>query len=806
MKKITFLICCLIMSSTLSKAQVDLKYQLPSKEILDLADVPLPPVTTTNKDASIVILMYRNQYKSIAELSEEEMRLAGIRTNPLTNISSRTRFYSNIEVQKTGDVKLNTISNLPENARIANVSWSPDQSKIAFTNTTTSGTELWYVDLSDLKAKKLSSTIVNSNLGRSFYWLKNNAGLLTKILPQNRKALIDKSTSIPTGPVISVNDGKKAQNRTYQDLLKDKADEQNFITLAEAELNVIGLDGSSKKWAPKAIYRSINQSPDGNYLIIGITKQPFSYLVPYSRFSTEYILFGKDGEKIKTLEDVPLIEDLPKGFMAQREGKRNFGWRNDKPATMYWAEVLDGGDPENEVEYRDEVFQWAAPFDGEPTSLIKVHNRFYGIEWGNDEIAMAYDYWWNTRNTKTYQFNPSDNTQATEILFDRNYQDRYNDPGSFVTTKNRMNQNILVIDKGYVYLQGEGYSAEGQKPFIDKMNLKSKKKNRLFQANNEDKLETISKVIDIKKGRVITRIQSATDYPNYYLRNIKSRKAPTPITRFENPFKSIAGVHKEIINYKRKDGLDLSGTLYLPAGYDMNKKERLPLIMWAYPYEFKDKQSASQVTSSANEFIYPWYGSPVFWVMKGYAVLDDASFPILGEGDEEPNDTFIPQLVSNAKAAIDYLEEQGYVDRERVAVGGHSYGAFMTANLLSHSDLFAAGIARSGAYNRTLTPFGFQSEERNYWEAPEIYNTMSPFMNAEKMKHPLLLIHGIEDNNSGTYTMQSERYFNALKGLGATVRLVLLPSESHGYRAKESVLHMLWEQDQWLEKYVKNKK
>ena len=805
--RITFLLTLFVFCGfILTTAQIDVKYQQPTEEILQLADVPLPPSTTSNDDASIVILIYRNQYKSIAELSEEELKLAGIRTNPVTNMSSRITFYNNLEVIKKGSKDAQKVTGLPDNARLSNFSWSPDQTKFAFANTTQSGTELWYLDLNTLKAKRLTEEIINGNLRTTpFTWLKDNSGLLAKTLPENRPNLIDKSSAIPTGPVVSVNDGKKAQNRTYQDLLKDKTDEQNFITLAQSELNIIGLDGSSEVWASNAIYDNISLSPNGKYVLLSVIKKPFSYLVPYYRFSTDYMLYTIEGEKIKTLEEVPLIEDLPQGFMAERKGKRDFGWRNDKPSTIYWAEVLDEGDPEKEVEYRDEVFTLEAPFDKEPKSILKVKNRFWGITWGNDEIAIANDYWWNNRNTKTYIFNPSNAQQNPEILFDRNYQDRYNDPGSFITVKNEFKRNILLYDKGYVYLEGDGFSDEGQKPFIDKMNLKTQKKNRLFQAKNEDNLETISKIIDIRKGLILTRVQSPTEYPNYYLRNIKNRKAPMPITHFENPFKSLAGVHKEIIHYQREDSLPLSGTLYLPADYDFNNKKRLPMVMWAYPDEFKDKSSAAQVTTSPNEFIYPWYGSPIFWVMKGYAVLDEASFPIVGEGETEPNDTFIPQLVSNAKAAIDYLDDQGYIDRKRVAVGGHSYGAFMTANLLSHSDLFAAGIARSGAYNRTLTPFGFQSEERNYWEAPNIYYEMSPFMHADKMKHPLLLIHGKEDNNSGTYTMQSERYFNALKGLGATVRLVLLPSESHGYRARESVLHVLWEQDQWLEKYVKNK-
>jgi dipeptidyl aminopeptidase/acylaminoacyl peptidase len=554
------------------------------------------------------------------------------------------------------------------------------------------------------------------------------------------------------------------------------------------------------------MYRSISFSPDGNYVMVVTTHKPFSYLVPYYRFPTKTDIYDPNGKFVINMIDDPLIEVMPQGFMSCKKGKRNMGWRSDKPATITWAEALDEGDPEIQVEYRDEGFALDAPFTGEPKSLIKTINRFSGVEWGNDDIAIAFDYWWNDRNTKTYLFNPSDASQTPQIISDRNYQDRYSDPGRFVTHENEFNRDVLTIHKNKVYLIGDGFSDEGQFPFIDEMDLKTLETKRLYQSAYTDKLERLISAIDLKKGEILVRIESPIEYPNYFFRNIyKKKDALTPITSFENPFKSLQDVHKEVITYFREDGLELSATLYLPVGYDMEKKEKMPLILWAYPQEFKDKNSASQNTQNPNEFTYPYYGSAIYWLTMGYVVLDDAAFPIVGEGDEEPNDNFRGQLVDNARAAIDAVDALGYIDPDKVAVGGHSYGAFMVANLLSHSDLFAAGIARSGAYNRTLTPFGFQSEERNYWEAPEVYYNMSPFMHADKMKTPLLLIHGEADNNSGTYPLQSERYFNALKGLGAPARLVILPKESHGYRAKESILHLLWEQDQWLDKYVKNR-
>ena len=785
-----------------ANAQLDVNYQTPPPEIMELADVKLPPVVSMDNDAKYAVLLYRNQYKSIEELSETELRLGGLRINPVTNISSRERYFADLAILDVKSGKEEQVKGLPENARLSNFSWSPDQSMMAFTNTTLRGVELWVLSIKKAEIKKLTSDNLNANVGSPFEWFQDNKALLVKMLPKDKKALINEKDAIPTGPTVSVNEGQKAQNRTYQDLLKNNNDEFNFEQLVRSELYKVDLKGKSELWKTVDMYRGLNFSPNGEYILVTTISRPFSYIVPYYRFPSTTIIYDKAGNEIKKILEVPLIEELPKGFMAERTGMRNLNWRSDKPASLYWAEVLDEGDPEVEAEYRDEVFTLDAPFTGEKKSILKTINRYAYIYWGNDDVAVAIDTWWNTRNMKSYLFNPSDAKQKPIILSDRNYQDRYNDPGSFVTARNEFAKNTLVIDGDFMYLTGSGYSPEGIRPFVDKFNYKTQNTERLWRADGKETLEAIVDFKDPKKGILLTRIESKNEYPNYYFRNINTGELKA-VTQFENPFSALQNIHKEVINYKRDDGLELSATLYLPVDYEEGKK--YPMVMWAYPREFKDKSTAGQVTSSPNEFVYPYYGSPVFWVTRGYVVLDDASFPIVGEGDKEPNDTFIKQLVANGKAAIDAVDDMGYIDRNKVAVGGHSYGAFMTANLLTHSNDYAAGIARSGAYNRTLTPFGFQSEERNYWEAPNIYYEMSPFMHSEKMKTPLLLIHGAADNNSGTYTMQSERYFNALKGLGATVRLVLLPKESHGYAARESILHVLWEQDQWLEKYVKNR-
>ncbi|MFH6995679.1 prolyl oligopeptidase family serine peptidase [Flavobacterium sp. FlaQc-48] len=785
-------------------AQENLTYQKPSKSILDLADYERAPTVSMDTKKENMLLLYRSTYKTLDDLNQEELRLGGLRINPVTNISSTVTYTINLKLRKINGKDEIQVSGLPTNPKISNILWSPNDKKILFSHTTNSGVELWVIDVATAKATKLTEATVNANLGNPFSWFLDNETILVKMLPKNRKPLLDSKKDLPTGPIISSTSGAKSQNRTYPDMLKNQNDEINFENIITSELYKVNLNGTATLFKDAAMYAGERISPDGNFIMLTTIQKPFSYVVPLNRFPSKTIVYDSRGKEIKTVNEVPLNEVIPKGFMAVRKGKREMAWRNDKPATLAYVVALDEGDPANKVDFRDEVFLWDAPFTNAATTLVKVPQRYNDIIWGNDNTAFLTDEWYDTRNTKTYLINPSNPGQQPKVITDRNQQDVYSDPGIFETKKNEYNKYVLAIEKDNAYRIGDGYTKEGQFPFIDEFNLKTLTAKRVYTSTYKDKKEDLLEIEDFKSGKVLVQIQSKSEYPNYYFRNIKKQNSLTPITSFKNPFESIKNVSKEVIRYKRKDGVELSGTLYLPAGYDKVKKEKLPLLIWAYPAEYKDKNSAGQSTQNSNEFTFPYYGSFVYWVTKGYVVLDDAAFPIIGEGTTEPNDNFIPQLVDNAEAAIDAVDALGYINRKKVAIGGHSYGAFMTANLLTHSNLFACGIARSGAYNRTLTPFGFQSEQRNYWEAPEVYTAMSPFMNADKMKTPLLLVHGEADNNPGTFTLQTERYYQALKGLGATTRMVILPKEAHSYVAKENILHLLWEQDQFLEKYLKN--
>lgn len=792
---------CLLAFLNFYDAQENITYQKPSAEILKLADYERPPSVLMNSKKDWVVFTYRSTYKTLDDLNQQDMKLGGLRINPVTNIASTVTYFNNLKIRKFSDKNEVQVKNMPAGAKIAYVQFSPDEKKLSFTNTTSKGVELWVVDMETATAKKITGDILNANLGTPYLWYNDSQSLLIRTLPQNRPALIDAGKDLPTGPIVSTADGKISQNRTYQDLLKNPQDEKNFETLVTSEVFNVDLNGNIKKVMNQDMYTALSFSPDGNYLLSTVIKKPFSYIVPLSRFPMTTTVYDTKGNMVKVVNEIPLNEVMPKGFSSVRTGKREMSWRSDAPATLVFTEALDGGDQYKTAEYRDEIFTWEAPFTAAPKSFFKTKQRFEDINWTNDHYALVSEEWYDTRNTKTFLVDL--NSGESKVIDDRNSQDVYSDPGNFNTVKNQYGKSVIDIKDGKAYLMGDGFTKDGQHPFVDEMDIRTLKKKRLYTSNLKGAKESIVDILNPSKGEILTTQESSSQYPNFYKKNIKSNKSEA-VTHFANPFESIKDVYKEVITYKRNDGVTLNGTLYLPANYDRKaKKEKLPLLIWAYPREYKDKNTAGQSTQNDNDFTFPYYGSFVYWVTKGYAVLDNAAFPIIGEGKSEPNDTFITQLVANADAAINAVDQLGYIDKKKVAVGGHSYGAFMTANLLTHSKLFACGIARSGAYNRTLTPFGFQSEQRNYWDVPEIYNTMSPFMHADKMKTPLLLIHGDADNNPGTFTLQTERYFQALKNLGAPVRMVLLPKESHGYQAKENIFHVLWEQDQFLEKCLK---
>ncbi|HEY0680569.1 MAG TPA: prolyl oligopeptidase family serine peptidase [Chitinophagaceae bacterium] len=798
----------------LVNAQDDLTYKTPPKDIQDLVlGKPTPGVNIDSK-GEWMILLERSDFPTIEDLAQPELRIAGLRINPKNFGPSRSGYSISLQLKHIASKKNYDITGLPENLKAGSIQWSPDEKKFAFTNTLIDRIDLYVVDINDRIARKINTAPLNTVLGGAYGWAGNNR-LVYGTVPASYRKFPD-APPAPKGPVVQENLGKAAASRTFQDLIKNAYDEDLFEYMATSQLVVNDLTTERAIGKP-AIYRGVSTSPDKNYLMLQTIDKPFSYLFPAFGFPHSVSLTNLDGSFMVTLVKNPSNEGQPIGFDDVVTFPRGFSWRDDEPATLTFVQALDKGLGRTKAEYRDAVYAITLPSnlsggDGSQLfankkELFKTKRRFRNITWGDANTALVYESMTFDRKMQMYKYNPS--SGQMDLVHERSTNDAYSDIGSPMMTRNQFGRNVLLILKnGNLLLRSQGSSPEGDMPFVQQFDLKTKKGNMIWRCE-APYYETVIDAVDPEKNIFITSRESNLEAPNFYLLTVNSKKGKTTATRtaitdFKSPYPQLEGVAKQKISYKRADGIDLTGELYLPKGYNKEKDGPLPVIMWAYPREYKSAADAAQVRGSKYTFTRINYGSPVFWITQGYAVLDNAEMPIVGEGTKEPNDNFIPQLHLNAHAAIQALAKMGVGDSNRVAVGGHSYGAFMTANLLAHTKLFKAGIARSGAYNRTLTPFGFQAEERTYWEAPEVYYNMSPFTFANQIKTPILLIHGEMDNNSGTFPIQSERLYNAIKGHGGTVRYVVLPYESHGYAAKENILHMLWEQNQWLEKYVKS--
>jgi dipeptidyl aminopeptidase/acylaminoacyl peptidase len=773
-------------------------YKLPPKEVIDIVNAPPPPRVSMSPNGELMLLVDYEAMPSIAYMAQPLLRLAGTRILPKYNARQVTTFNTGLTIKSIRDGSIKKIA-LPEGTSLGFPQWSHDGKWIAFTRYVDAGVELWVAETETGEANALTGPVINATINSGFTWLPGSGQLLAYTVLEGRGKPPQKP-EVPVGPNIQESSGKFSKVWTYQDLLQTPYDEKLFKYYATSQIMEIDVaSGESRKIATPGVFLSADPSPDGKMLLVYEIKKPYSYSVPYYYFTHSLEIWDRDGNLLNILADLPVADEVP--MRGVPTGPRSCEWRVLKPATLIWVEALDEGDPEKEVPYRDKIMTLSAPFEDKPSEVMKVQYRYSGMDWLQPEgSALVTEYNWKKRWRTTYLVNVDDPSAAPKKIIDISAQDRYNDPGRPVYQRTRAGKYVLLQDKDWVYLSGSGASPKGDMPFLDKFNIQSMKKERLFQCS-EGSYETFVDFLGESRKKIIIQSESKTSPPNYYIFDLKN-KTRNALTDYKDPAPQLTGLKKQLIKYTREDGVELSGTLYLPPGY--KEGERRPCVIWAYPIEYSDPRIAGQVRGSPHRFTFFRGTSQLFFLTQGYVLLDGAQMPVVGD-PKTMNDTFVDQIVSSLKAAIDTLDAMGVIDPERVGIGGHSYGAFMTANLLAHCDLLAAGIARSGAYNRTLTPFGFQSERRTLWEAPELYFKVSPFMHAHKINEPILLIHGEADNNSGTFPIQSQRLFHALKGHGATVRLVMLPDESHGYRARESVLHVLAEMLEWFDKYVKKK-
>ena len=778
-------------------------YLKPPQVVVDILEAPAFPQVQLSPDRARLLVIERANMPTIADLAQPMLRLAGSRINPNTfGPHGGTRITGIVIRDLTTQRSIRV--QVPADASLSNIGWSADGRLLTFTNTSAEGIHLWSAEPLTGAARRVNDRRLNAagtggfGGGSACIWLPDNARMLCRFVPDNIAATAPAAPRVPRGPIVQESAGRTAPARTYQDLLNDPHDETLFDYYFTAQLAFVDVaTGSITPVGAPAIYASTSVSPSGEYLLVTRVRKPYSYQVPYNNFPRTTEVWDMAGNVVHTVANYPLDDDRAPGFVTKLP--RQTAWRATAPATLVWAEALDEGNPRNQVEKRDKVMTLSAPFKAAPTELGRTPERFSGISWLEDGRALISDFERTKRWRKTWLFTPDAPQRPWQLLWDLSTEDAYRNPGSPETRPGVAHQ-IVIVRGDHIYLTGNGASPQGDRPFLDRYNLRTRKADRLWQSDLQH-YESVTALLDDDARRMITRRESITEPPNYYLRDVRSRQL-VALTNYPDPAPQLTGLSKQLVRYTRADGVPLSATLYLPPGYQAGT--RLPVVMWAYPTEFANADVAGQVRGSPNRFTTVGGTSHLFFLTQGYAVFDNPTIPIIG-GDTA-NNTYVQQLVSSAQAAVDKVVELGVGDRDRIGVGGHSYGAFMTANLLAHSNLFRAGIARSGAYNRTLTPFGFQNEERTFWQAPHIYSAMSPFNFAHQIKEPILLIHGEADNNSGTFPIQSERMYAALKGHGGIVRYVVLPHESHGYAARESVLHTVAEMINWFDKHVKNAK
>ncbi len=790
----------------LSLAFGDDVYHKPPREILDILNAPPTPEAFVSPSGAEVLLGERILYPPISDLAQPMLRLAGLRINAKNNGPHNTVLYRSVTLRHLSRTAPEIKVALPAGAEISAPFWSPDGKQFALINMSENAVELWVGDTASGRVHKLNGIRVNAALMVSGFgqrrspieWMPDSRHLLVETVPGGRGAP-PQEPAIPPGPHTQESLGKAGPAPTYEDLLKNAHDEDLFDYYATAQLAFVdSATGKAMQYGKPGIFLTAEPSPDGQNVLVARIHKPYGYFHPVNAFPKEVEVWNRAGKLVYKVASLPLESRVP--IQGVPTGPRDYHWIPTEAASLYWVEALDEGNPKTKVPFRDRVMIAKLPLNtGEAQELTKLEQRFQSIEFGESgTLALVSDYDRDKRWIRTFAVNPRSPDQEGKVIWSRNMQDRYKDPGT-PDLRTLPNGKMAMRQAGdSIFLKGVGATPSGDRPFLDRFDVNTKTTQQLFRCDDTH-YEVVEAILDRTGDSFLTRRESPTEPPNYFLH--QGTDSPRAITNFADPAPELRKISKKLVTYKRPDGVPLSFMLYLPPDYKPGT--RLPTVVWAYPYEYNDAATAGEISGSMQRFTTVTGPSEIFFALDGYAVLDNTAMPVIGN-PQTVNDTYLEQIVADAKAAIDKAAEMGVTDPNRVGVGGHSYGAFMTANLMAHSNLFKAGIAESGAYNRTLTPFGFQTERRTLWEAPDTYLKMSPFLSANKIKGAFLMIHGEADDNSGTFPIQSERMYAALRGNGATVRLVTLPYEAHGYRGRESIEHVLYEKLTWFDKYVKN--
>jgi dipeptidyl aminopeptidase/acylaminoacyl peptidase len=780
-----------------------LSFLTPDADVVSIIDAAPTPLASPSPTEQFAILLHYQAHPPIAMLARPRLSLAGLRLDPQIAGRQRTRRFTGLSVLRISDGSERPLV-LPEGAQVSVPVWAPDGLRFAFTVDEPDGIGVWTGDVSagsdpvqvpGLRVRDVLGA-EPPGLGGAVRWSRDGRSLYVLGSPQEDER---GGSAASIEPRVSEVAGKKSQMATFQDLLTSPSEEDLFEALATtAPLRVDPKTGATTRLGADGLYQYIGESPDGTHLLVYRLQRPFSFRVPYGYFARRVEVWSRAGDLVRIVADLPVSDEVPR--MGVPTGPRQVSWDERAPATLIWTEALDGGDPVAPAEHRDAIMRQHAPFSAEPDLAFRVAHRC--LDWANlDEpgAMLLTEHDRDRRWLTTWLCYPAEPDKNT-VVFDLAEDDSYADPGVPMMRLNPDGTRTIRQDGSAIFLRGEGATPEGERPFLDRRDLRTGTTTRLLQSP-ADAHEAALCFVAGRTDEAVIWHESTAEPPNLWVVALTGDATPRQLTSWPDPHPWLTGMRKQLVSTDRGDGVQLSGLLHTPPGYDPDSDGPLPLVIWAYPHDFGSAGTAGQIRGSSTRFTRLTASDPAWFVLRGYAVLANATMPVIGD-PETKNDTYIEQITAAATAHIKGMTAAGVADPARVAVGGHSYGAFMTANLLAHTDLFATGIARSGAYNRTLTPFGFQTERRSYWEVPEIYDRVSPFRYADQITAPILLLHGADDANSGTFPVQSERLFQAIGGNGGTAKLVILPLESHGYLARESVLHVLAEQFSWLDRWL----
>lgn len=782
------------------------EWKSPPEEILNVLNAPELPWVWTSPSGKHLLLADPILYPSLEELGSPMLKLAGIRLNPANNSYHGWHGGKSpriVEIENGNTINLE----FPSDAEILEVAWTADGKRFALTTGYTDRIELWVGSVNG-DIQKIKNITLNPLISETVSWLPDQKRLLVRSIPDRGEA--PKPPAIPIGPKILEGEGATARS-TYEarNLLETAHDDALFDYFTQCELAIVDPDkGKIEVIGKAASYSKADFSPDGQYILVERMVRPWSHEVAYWRFAKEIEVWNEKGELIKTIASLPLADAVP--IHGERQGPRSVSWRPTAEHTLYWVEALDGGDPVAEVTHRDRLMYQEAPFRDEPEEIFRAKHRIqtWSFAWSEEGGTLLLAEHERMKRWR-YVWLLDVDEGSSRMWFDLDESDRYNDPGSPVFRKLANGKWVMRQKGNAVYFKGSGATEQGDRPFLDLRDLETGESKRLYRCDTNHYENFVAFAGD--EDQFILRSESVSDVPNYYLLSFNEEVEAAegeatmsvtrkPITHFTDPTPELRQIEKRIVKYQRKDSVPLSFELLLPPGYEEGTP--IPTVVYAYPLEYASASTAGQVRGSSNRFMRLWGASHLYFLLQGYAVLDQTAMPMIGDPETTYN-TFVEQLVADAEAAVDKAVEIGVADPNKIGIIGHSHGGLMVANLLAHTDLFKAGIARSGSYNKTNQPFGFQSERRSLFEARDVYIQVSPTFFADKVNEPILIIHGNDDSNPGTLTYQSEVFFEAVKGSGGTARLVLLPFEDHGYRARESIEHVLWEQLRWFNKYLK---